>query len=107
MQHGLFVLDIGQAVGLANAPAAEDLQVRLRPDPSTDVLEVLLPASLRADDITFLLNDATGRRQVVPWDRAGEQLLRLDVRSLAPGLHIITILNNGRAVSARFIRSGT
>ena len=107
MQHGLFVLDIGQAVGLANDRATVGPAIRVWPDPATDVLDVLLPSGTYANAPTVLVTDATGRACPVPWERTSDQRLRLDVHALAPGLHILTILNEGQALSKRFIRSGT
>jgi choice-of-anchor B domain-containing protein len=103
MQHGLFVLDISQALAVAGAVDAGRGTLQVYPNPVTDRTEVLLP--FRASShLRLELRDATGRRLPVAWLRSGERSLALDASGTPPGMHILTIFDGAQRCSTRLIR---
>ena len=79
------------------------------PNPATDVVRILLPASsspatVSADD--FRLTDQTGRQSVVPVRFIeAENIAELDIRELSGGIYLIRIRHEEGYSTVRVIKS--
>ncbi len=94
MQHGLFVLDISQALSVKPG-RYHDRALRLWPNPATDRTSIALPADA-ADDLRISITDATGRSMPVRITRRTPVEYSLDTRNFAPGTYAVTAMTKDR-----------
>ena len=89
MQHGLFVLDIAQALSVPPGARIEKRSLRVWPNPATEQANVALPAGTHGT-ITITATDATGRMVPVNFTRRGAVEYILDTHNFAPGTYAIS-----------------
>lgn len=94
MQHGLFVLDIEQALAIANRGSASEDALSISPNPAAEEARIHVPNGLR-NDADLRISDMTGRTVCVRQHVQGAEV-RLETRTFAPGMYTIT-LSDGRA----------
>ncbi len=96
MQHGLFVLDIDQAVGLVEKHNCGNAVLTIAPNPVQDEARIRIPSGT----MTLLVTDAMGR-EVIHRERVTGPEVRIDTRTFAPGLY--TVISRDE----RTLRTGT
>ena len=90
MQHGLFVLDIAQALAVPSGTMLKQGALHVRPNPVTEQATIALPTGARghsAVDIT----DATGRAMPVHILHRSPVELTIDTRNFAPGTYALSV----------------
>ncbi|MBK6626164.1 MAG: choice-of-anchor B family protein [Flavobacteriales bacterium] len=92
MQHGLFVLDISQAVGMAGERAAPGSGLIAFPNPSTESVVLRVPAALPGP-WTVTCTDATGRAVEVHAERTSAHEVWVNTRNFAPGSYVVDLGN--------------
>lgn len=88
MQHGLFVLDISQALSTGRE-MGRDVPLRPWPNPATDQTTIAIPSDA-GNDLRIRIADATGRAMPVRILRRSPEECALDTRIFAPGTYTIT-----------------
>ena len=94
MQHGLFVLDISQALSM-KPDADHDSALRPWPNPATDGATLALPPDVGGDPHVNI-TDATGRTVPVRITRRTPVEYSLDTRNFASGTYAITATTKDR-----------
>lgn len=94
MQHGLFVLDISQALS-ATPGEKRERGLRLWPNPAQDQATLALPTGAQGE-ISISITDATGRMMPVRITRRTAVERTLDTRNFAPGTYAITAATRDR-----------
>lgn len=95
MQHGLFVLDITEALSIAVIGRRERGALHLWPNPAIRATTIRLPDGAR-DDATIVVMDATGRTLPVGIARRTAVECTLDTRNFAPGTYAVSLTSSGR-----------
>lgn len=103
MQHGLFVLDISQALSVQPLRAAR-VPLMLRPNPCVEELTVTLPQAL-GSSAPLMINDATGRPVTTRILRRSAVELTLDARNFAPGPYTVSIMDAGGRWTTTFLKA--
>lgn len=103
MQHGLFVIDISQALGLEGGKNIVAADLTIAPNPAVDATTISWPHDLGAVkniqviDVQgrVVLNTATGRTTG----------MRIDTRNFAPGMYTVVVRTNDRTLTARLMKA--
>ena len=93
-RHGLFVLDISQALS-ATPGEKRERGLRLWPNPAQDQATLALPTGAQGE-ISISITDATGRMMPVRITRRTAVERTLDTRNFAPGTYAITAATRDR-----------
>ncbi len=95
MQHGLFVLDIAQALSVV--PGAEiDRGLRIWPNPATRGISIALPRGI-GHGPSIIVTDATGRSMLTDMTPNSSVELTLDTRNFAPGPYAVSVSDRNRS----------
>ncbi len=95
MQHGLFVLDISQALSTGAEQVSKDHKLRIWPNPATDHATIALPRAAR-NDVVITITDPTGRAMPVRTTDRGTVERTLDTRNFAPGTYAVSLTTSGQ-----------
>lgn len=94
MQHGLFVLNIAQALSV-EADEAPDRGLRLWPNPTSGVVNITLPSGVSHKPV-ITITDATGRSMLADITRSTSVEFTLDTRTFAPGPYAVSASDRNR-----------
>ena len=94
MQHGLFVLDIAQALAVPTEEALKPNSLRVWPNPTTEQVTVTLPSGIHGAPVVTI-TDETGRAMPVDILRRSSVELTIDTRNFAPGTYALSVSSAG------------
>jgi hypothetical protein len=103
MQHGLFVLDISQALGLSSQPSTS-AELRSWPNPTGSMAFITPPQEFHGQaDLT--LRDAQGRILRAWSARVLGTALAIDLRGVEDGNYLVELRNADQRCIARVIKT--
>lgn len=104
MQHGLFVLDIAQALAVPPGEERKQHGLRVWPNPTTEQVTVTLPVG-RHGALGVTIIDETGRAMPVDILQRSTVELTIDTRNFAPGTYALSVTSAGGRWSTKLLKA--
>ncbi len=103
MQHGLFVLDISQAVGLSPKPS-NSAELHVWPNPTAAVTYISVPSTFHGQ-VDLVLRDAQGRNLRTWQAHVFGSGLAIDLRGMEEGNYFVELSNAEQRAVARVVKT--
>jgi choice-of-anchor B domain-containing protein len=104
MQHGLFVLDIAQALAVGPDAGGNDHALHIRPNPASGEVTITLPRDV-GNNPAIAIADATGRSVVADIARRTSVEFTFDARNFAPGPYAVSITYGNRRWTTTLLKA--
>ena len=104
MQHGLFVLDITQALSAGPDARATERGLRIRPNPASGDVTITLPNGV-GNNPMISITDATGRSVLADITRRSSVEVIFDTRNFAPGPSAVSITDGNRRWTTTLLKA--